>query len=155
MLIVTVAGLLTWLIARRVHWKWSLVAFFLVSLMVSMIVVDDVRTAGGVRDDIGPDYDRIYSIVYYNSTALFPFVMQKHHNWTARTFVYNVRFLNHDGIIVSQTKPADDQSEFMHLTLFGISVSLCFLGFVVAMLPILSVEFAIWWRKRKKYWYPE
>ena len=130
-------------------------AFLIVTLIVSMGVINDVRTAGVVRDDTGPENDLIYSVVYYNSMALFPFVVQKHHNWTARSFVYYIRYLNHEGIIVSQTEPTPDQSEYMHLTLFGISVSLCFLGSVVSMLPILSVEFVIWWRKQKKYWYSE
>ncbi len=148
MLFVTVAGLLSWFIPRRrVQWKWSLVAFLLVTLTVSLWVINDVRTAGVVRDDTRLEGDLVYSIVYYNSTALFPFVVQKHNNWTARSFVYYIRFLNHDGSLVSQTRPGPDQSEFMHWALFGISVSLCFQGFLIAMLAILGAEFIIWWRK--------
>ena len=147
MLFVTVAGLLSWSIPRRVHWKWSLASFLLVTVAVSMVVVNDVQTAGVVRDDTGPEHDRVYSIVYYNSPALFPFVIQKHNNWTERSFIYYVRYLNQEGNIVSQTDPAPDQSEYMHLAQFGISVSLCLYGFILAMLPIIVVEFAIWGRK--------
>ncbi len=148
MLFVTVAGLLSWFIPRRrVQWKWSLVAFLLVTSTVSLWVINDVRTAGIVRDDTGPEGNRIYSIVYRNSTALFPLVLQMHQNWTAGSFVYYIRFLNHHGSPVSQTRPGPDQSEFMHLALFGISVSLCFQGFLIALLAILGAEFIIWWRK--------
>jgi hypothetical protein len=148
MLFVTVAGLLSWFIARRkVQWKWSLVVFLLVTSTVSLLVMNNVRTAGVIRDDTRSEGDLVYSIVYYNSIALFPFVVQKHNNWTATSFVYYIRFLNQDGNIVSQTSPAPDQSEFMHLALLAISVSLCFQGFIIAMLAILGAEFIIWWRK--------
>ncbi len=148
MLFVTVAGLLSWFIPRRrVQWKWSLVAFLLVTLTVSLWVIDDVRAAGVVRDVTRSEGDLVYSIVYLNSTALFPFVLQKHHNWTARSFVYYIRFLNHDGSLVSQTRPGPDQSEFMHMALFAISISLCFQGFIIALLAILGAEFITWWRK--------
>ncbi len=155
MLFVTVAGLLSWCIPRRVHRNWSFAVFILVTVAVSMVVVNDVKTAGVVRDDTGPELDRVYSIVYYNSTALFPFVVQKHHNWTARTFVYTIRYLNHEGNIVYRTEPAPDQSEYMHLAAFAISVSHCIQGFIVALLVILGVEFTIGWRKLRKNWYSE
>ena len=147
MLIIMVAGLLSWAIPRRVGWKWSLAAFFMVSLAVSSLVINDVQTAGVVRDDTGPEGDLVYSIVYYNSTALFPYVIQKHNNWTERTFVYYVLLLYHDGSVVSQTGPAPDQSEYMRWALFTIAVSLCFQGFIISILVILGVEFIIWWRK--------
>jgi hypothetical protein len=78
---------------------------------------------------------------------MVPFVVQMHHNWTARSFVYYILFLNHTGNIVSQTGQGPDQSEFMHLALFSISVSLCIQGFLIAVLAILGAEFIIWWRK--------
>jgi len=155
MLVVTVAGLCSWFVVRRVQSKWSFAVFLIVTVMVSIVVIDDVRTAGVMRDDTGPAHDRVYSIVYCNSTALFPFVIQKHHNWTAKSYVYLVRYLNHDGLIVYQTEPAPDQSEFMHWTKFQISVSNCILGFFIALLVIPSVEFPIRYRKLRRNWYPE
>ncbi len=147
MLVIMVAALLSWIIPRRVGWKWSLVVFLVVTLTVSSLAINDVRTAGVLRDDIGPENASTYSIVYYNSTALFPYVLQKHNNWTERTFVYYVLFLNQDGSVVSQIGPTDDQSEIMHWALFTIAVSICFQGFIVAILAILGIEFVVWLRK--------
>jgi len=147
MLVIMVAGLFSWAIPRRVGWKWSLAAFLLVTLAVSSLVINDVRTAGVVRDDTGPEGDLTYSIVYYNSTALFPYVVQKHNNWTERTFVYYVLFLYQNGSVVSQIGPTPDQSEYMHWAEFTMAVSLCFQGFILAILVTLSAEFIVWWRK--------
>lgn len=147
MLIVTIASILGWALLRRFGWKWSLAAFLIMTSVVSLLVINDVQTGGVIRDDIGPETDLLYSTVYIRSTALLPFMIQKHHNWTSQTFIYYVTFLTHDGDIVSQTGPAPDQSEFMHLALFTISVSICFQGFVVAVLVTLGAEFIIWWRK--------
>ena len=147
MLIVTVAGLLSWTITRRFRRKWSFLALLLVSFPVSMIVIDDVRTCGVVVEVTGSEIDPVYSIVYYNSTALFPFVLQMHHNWTARMFIYKILLLNQDGFIVSQTSPNHDQSEIRRWEEFTISVALCFQGFLLAILSILGVESIIKWRK--------
>jgi len=147
MLVIIVAALLSWIIPRRVGWKWSLVVFLVVTPMVSSLAINDVRTAGVVRHDLGPENDPTYSIVYYNSTVLFPYVLQKHNNWTERAFVFYVRFLHQDGSVVSQIGPADDQSEIMQWALFTIAVSICFQGVIVAILAILGIEFIFWWRK--------
>ncbi|MFW9910661.1 MAG: hypothetical protein ACFFEF_19070 [Candidatus Thorarchaeota archaeon] len=147
MLIVAIAGFLSWALLRRFGWKWSLASFLVVTSVVSLLVINDVQTGGVVRDDIGPETDLTYSIVYTRSIALFPFMIQKHHNWTSQTFIYYVTFLTRDGNIVSQTSPTPDQSEFMHLALFAISISICFQGFVVALLVTLGAEFITWWRK--------
>lgn len=144
MFLVTFAGLLSWSIPRKFHWKWSVVSFFLATLVVSLLVINDVRITGVVRDDTNRDVWSGYSIVYYNSTALFPYVIIKHHNWTDQTFVYHILFLSHEGDIVSQTDSMPDQSEFMHWTLIMISASLCFQGFIIALLTILGIEFIIW-----------
>jgi len=152
MLFVTMTSLLSWAIPRRSGHKWSLAALVIVTLVTSFAVIDNVKHAGVIREDIRIEGDIVYSIVDYNSMAVFPFVLQKQHNWSAGEYVYLVRLWNHEGLVVDRIGPAPDQSEFMHLTLFTTSIAICFQGFLVAMMIILAGELIwIWFRRPELY----
>jgi len=147
MLYVAVACLLAWAIPRRFGHKWAFAALILVAVLTSSIVVNDVRTAGVERIETGPPEDRTHAVVYYESTALFPFVIQRQQNLTSRQFFYRVLLLSQDGRIMYETGYADDQSEYMHLARFVICVEMCFVGFFVAVLVIVVGEILWWWRR--------
>ncbi|MFW9768226.1 MAG: hypothetical protein ACFFF9_13770 [Candidatus Thorarchaeota archaeon] len=140
MIIVTVVALVSWGIFKRYGKQNSIASLLIVSALISFIVIINVRTAGVFREEISPDYD----IVHNNSVALFPFVVQKHHNWSSQEYFYQVCLLSQDGIIVYEEGPSPDQSEFMHWSLFLISATLCGLGFFLAVWMIIVAEL-IWW----------
>jgi hypothetical protein len=142
MIIVTMAALLAWGIFRRFGKQYSLVIFLVVTVVASFLVVNDVRTAGVFRESITPNYD----VVYYNSHALFPLVVQKQHNWSSQEYFYQVHLLSQDGRVVYKEAPSPDQSEFMHWSLFVISATLCGLGFFLAVWLIIIVELVWWYR---------
>jgi len=138
--LVAATSFTAWLILRRWGVKYAIVAFLFVGIGTSYVVVNNVWTAGVERNDIGPPLDTEYSIVYYKSRALFPFVVQKRHNWTAKTFVHQVRLLNHDGQLIIESG-GPDQSEVMHLSLIGISLLFCLFGIQLSVGLIISAEF--------------
>ena len=142
MLYVAAACLLSWTIPRKAGRGWAVGALLLGAVLSSYLVVNDVRYAGVVRDDTDPSY----SVVYFNSTALFPLVIQQHHNWTAGTFFYRVLLLDQDGRAVFQIG-SYDQSEYMHYALFGVCITVCFMGFFGSLWLIVCAEFVWWWRK--------
>ena len=146
MIITTVVALLAWGSLRRFGKQYSLAIFLIATVITSFIVMTDVRTAGVFRENITPDYD----IVHHNSLALFPFVIQKHHNWTAREYFHRVLLLGQDGGVVYEEAPNDDQSEFMHWSLFRISATFCVLGFILAGLMIYVAELVWWYRLRER-----
>lgn len=143
MLYVAAACLLAWAISRKVGRGWAAAALLITVILSSYLVVNDVRTAGVVRDDSDPDH----SVVYYSSTALFPFVVQKQNNWTERTFFYRVLFLSQDGFVTYEGGPSPDQSEYMHEALFEISAILCFMGFFFSAWVVVCAELVSWWRR--------
>ena len=147
MLYVTVACILAWAIPRRAGHKWALAALVIVTVLTSFYVVNDVRTAGVERIETGPPEERTYAIVYHESTALFPFVIQMHQNLTSSQFFYRVLLLSQDGRIVWQYAHTADQPEFMHLALFEVSVTMCFVGFLIAVCVIACAEILWWGRK--------
>jgi hypothetical protein len=106
----------------------------------SFLITYNVYTAGVFRESITQDYD----VVHYNSLALFPFVVQKYHNWSAQTFYYRVLLMGQDGSVAYEGGPQPDQSEFMHWSLVGISATFCGLGFFLAVWLIIVAELV--WR---------
>jgi hypothetical protein len=146
MIIVTVVALLAWGSLRRFGKQYSLAIFLIATVITSFIVINDVRTAGVFRESITPDYD----IVHLNSHALFPFVVQKHHNWSAQEYFYRVLFLSQEGNVVYEQAPSPDQSEFMHWSLFVISAIFCGLGFFLAAWMIIVVELVWWYRYHER-----
>lgn len=142
MIIVTVVALLTWGLLRRSGKQYSIAIFLLATVITSFIVITDVRSAGVFRESITPDYD----IVHYNSFALFPFVVQKHHNWSAQEYSHRVLLLGQDGIVVYEAAPKPDQSEYMQWSLIGLSAILCGLGLFLAVWMIIVAELVWWYR---------
>ncbi|KXH72009.1 MAG: hypothetical protein AM326_11330 [Candidatus Thorarchaeota archaeon SMTZ-45] len=145
MIIITVVTLLAWRLLRRFRKQYSLAIFLVVIAITSFLVMYDVKTAGVFRENITPDYD----IVHYNSFVLFPFVVQKHHNWSSQEYFYRVLLLGREGSVKYEETPKPDQSEYMHLSLVVISAIFCVLGFLSASLVIIVVEFVNWYRFRK------
>jgi disulfide bond formation protein DsbB len=146
MIIVTVVSLLAWRSLRRFTKKYALAIILIVTVITSFIVINNVRTLGAFRENITQDYD----IVYYISPALFPFVVQKHHNWSSQEYFYQFLFLSHEGSVVYKETPKPDQSEFMHWSLFGISTTLCLLGFFLAAWLIITAEFVRWYQLQER-----
>ncbi len=147
MFLVVVTSLIAWFAIRRWGVKYALVAFVFVGIGTSYVIVNNVWTAGVYSHDVAPPLDTEYSITYYKSTALFPFVIQKQHNWTAKTFVHQVRLLNHDGQLIIESG-GDDQSEIMHLSLIGISLLFCLFGIQLSVVLIIFAEVARWLLKK-------
>ncbi|MHA2045091.1 MAG: hypothetical protein ACXAAO_12650 [Candidatus Thorarchaeota archaeon] len=146
MIIISVVPLLAWGSLRRFGKQYSLTIFLIATVITSFVVMTDVRTAGVFRESITPDYD----IVHHNSLALFPFVIQKHHNWTAREYFHRVLLIGQEGGVVYEEAPNDDQSEFMHWSLFTISATFCVLGFCLTGLMIYVAELVWWYRLRER-----
>jgi hypothetical protein len=146
MIIITVIALLTWRSFRRFRKQYSLVLFLVVVAITSFIVIHNVRTLGVFRENIAPDYD----IVYYVSPALFPFVVQKHHNWSSQEYFHRVLFLSQEGAVVYEAALRPDQSEYMHWSLVMVSATICVLGFSLAVGMIIVAELVWWHRLRKR-----
>jgi hypothetical protein len=146
MIIVTVVALLAWISFRRFGKQYLLAIFLIATVTISLIVINDVRTAGVFRESIEPDYD----IVHYNSLALYPFYIQRHHNWSAQEYFHRVLFLSQNGAVVYEAGPRPDQSEFMHWSLVWISVTFCFLGFFLAVWMIIVAELVWWYRLHER-----
>ncbi|MHA2082020.1 MAG: hypothetical protein ACW99H_12840, partial [Candidatus Thorarchaeota archaeon] len=81
-----------------------------------------------------------------NSLALFPFFIQKHHNWTAQEYFHQVLFLSQNGAVVYEGCPQPDQSEFMQWSLVWIAITLCGIGFFLAVWMIIVAELVWWYR---------
>jgi hypothetical protein len=146
MIIVTVVALLAWRSLRRFRKRYSLAIFLVVIAITSFLVMYDVYTAGPFRENITPDYD----IVHHNNLVLFPFVVQKHHNWSAQEYFHQVLLLSEDGVVVYEAAPRPDQSEYMHWSLLVVSATLCVLGFFLAVGMIIVAELVWWYRLREK-----
>lgn len=140
MLVVTLVALFVWGSFRNFKRHHTIAVLLIATFVTSSIVINDVRTAGVFRESITPDYD----IVHYNSMSLFPFVVQKHHNWSAQEYYYRVLLLDQDGSVVYEGGPEPDQSEFMHWSLVGLSVAFCGLGFFLAVWIVIIIEL-VWW----------
>jgi hypothetical protein len=146
MLIITVVALFAWRSLRRFRKQYTLAIFLIVMAITSFIVINNVRTLGAYRDNITPDYD----IVHYISPALFPFVVQQHHNWSSQEYFYRVLFLSQEGVVVYEAAPRPDQSEYMHWSLVLLSATLCILGFFLAVGMIIVTELVWWYRLRER-----
>ncbi|MHA2323609.1 MAG: hypothetical protein ACXACG_18435 [Candidatus Thorarchaeota archaeon] len=146
MLIVTLAALLVWGLLRRFGKQYSLAIFLIATVISSLVVINDVRTAGVFRDSIELDYD----IVHYNSLALYPFIVQKHHNWSSQEYFHRVLLLGQERVVVYEAAPRPDQSEFMHWSLFWIAAVLCGLGFFLAAWMIIVAELIWWYRVHER-----
>ena len=146
MMIITVVTLLSWRSLRRFKKQYTLAIFLAVITITSFVVMYDVYSAGASRESITPNYD----IVHRNNLVLFPFVVQKHHNWSAQEYFHRVLFLGQDGAVVFEAAPRPDQSEFMRWSLVEVSATLCVLGFFLAVGMIIIAELVWLYRLRRR-----
>ncbi|MBD3160240.1 MAG: hypothetical protein GF309_15790 [Candidatus Lokiarchaeota archaeon] len=149
MLLAAIAPLVAWLVFRKKGVRYGLIAFLVVSILVPSFIDYDIRHGDIERYDVISEGEREFSIVYFNSTALFPFLLQKHHNWTAAKFVYQVHFLDHDGEPIFETSPWDDQSEYMHWKRFDVTLRLCGIGILISTVVVSVTESMLWWQKKR------